>query len=306
MFNQATSKKINFMDKSSINLKIFALIILFFMASTISVNAQQVNHMENSKTSGYAPVNDLKMYYEVYGTGAVPLVLIHGGGSTIATSFGKLLPLLSGQAKVIAVELQAHGHTSDRDAPESFEQDADDVAALLTYLKVDKANFLGFSNGGTTTLQIAIRHPEIVNKIVVVSGNYRRDGMIPGFFDGFANATLAMMPESLKEAYLKVAPDKNHLQTMFEKDVARMETFKDIPDDVMQTIKAPAMIIISDHDVIMREHGVKMSRIIPGAELVVLPGVHGSSVGALEAGPGKKGSKLPEITANLVEVFLNE
>src|SRR6201999_2202670 len=96
-----------------------------------------INQMENSKTSGYAPVNGLKMYYEIHGAGnTMPLVLIHGGGSTIETSFGKLLPLLSGQGKIIAVELQAHGHTSDRDAPESFEQDADDVATLLTYLKI--------------------------------------------------------------------------------------------------------------------------------------------------------------------------
>src|SRR5713226_6395711 len=115
--------------------------------------------MEKLKTSGYAPINGLDMYYEIYGAGAMPLVLIHGGGSTIETTFGNILPLLSDYGKVIAVELQAHGRTNDRDAPESFEQDADDVAALLHYLKVDKANFLGFSNGGTTTMQIAISHP---------------------------------------------------------------------------------------------------------------------------------------------------
>src|ERR1700761_9023298 len=78
--------------------------------------------------SGYAPVNGLKMYYEIHGNGGVPLVLIHGGGSTIESSFGRLLPLLSRHNKIIAVELQAHGRTSDRPGPESFEQDADDVA----------------------------------------------------------------------------------------------------------------------------------------------------------------------------------
>lgn len=124
------------------------------------------------------------MYYEIHGNGAMPLVLIHGGGSTIETSFGNILPLLSGYFKVIAIELQAHGRTSDRDAAESFEQDADDVAALLQYLKTDKANFLGFSNGGTTAMQIAIRHPGMVNKMIVVSANYKKDGMITGFFEG--------------------------------------------------------------------------------------------------------------------------
>jgi pimeloyl-ACP methyl ester carboxylesterase len=258
--------------------------------------------MEKLTTSGYAPVNGLKMYYEIYGNGTMPL----GGGSTIETSFSKMLPLLSGYGKIIAVELQAHGRTSDRDAPESFEQDADDVAALLTYLKVDKANFFGFSNGGTTTLQIAIRHPDIVGKIVVVSASYKRDGMIPGFFDGFPNATLANMPESLKAGYLKVAPDKNHLQVMFDKDVARMANFKDIPDNDIRSIKAPSLIMVTDQDVVTSRHAVEMSHLIPGARLVILPGVHGACIGAMEASTGKKDSKLPGITATLVEEFLSE
>jgi pimeloyl-ACP methyl ester carboxylesterase len=126
--------------------------------------------MENLKTSGYIPVNGLNMYYEIHGEGVLPLVLIHGGGSTIESTFSNLISLLASRNKIIAVELQAHGHTSDRDGPESFEQDADDVAGLLNALKIDKANILGFSNGGTTTLQIAIRHPGIVHKIIVVFG----------------------------------------------------------------------------------------------------------------------------------------
>jgi pimeloyl-ACP methyl ester carboxylesterase len=163
--------------------------------------------MENFKVSGYAPINGLKMYYEIHGEGRMPLVLIHGGGSTIDSTFGQLLPLLSSRNKVIAVELQAHGRTSDRETPESFEQDADDVAGLLKYLNASKANILGFSNGGTTTLQIAIRHPDLVNKIIVISSNYK-ERMIPGFFEGMKNATLDNMPGPLKTAYLSVAPDK--------------------------------------------------------------------------------------------------
>jgi pimeloyl-ACP methyl ester carboxylesterase len=293
-------------NKLTFRIKNYMMIALFIMASGMSVNAQQINtkNMEKLQSSGYAPVNGLKMYYEIYGEGTMPLVLIHGGGSTIESSFSKMLPLFSAYGKVIAVELQAHGRTGDRDAPETFEQDADDVAALLAFLKIDKANFLGFSNGGTTTLQIAIRHPEIVNKIVIASANYRRDGMPPGFFEGFPKATLADMPASLKEAYLKVAPDKSHLRVMFEKDVARMENFKDVPDDVMQSIKAPALIIITDRDVIQPEHALRMSRILHGARLAILPGVHGTSIGAAESNPTEKEAKLPGITATLVEDFL--
>ena len=110
--------------------------------------------------SGYAAINGLRMYYEIHGKGE-PLVLIHGGGSTIKTSFGIILPMLAAHYKVIAVELQAHGHTSDRDQPESFTQDADDVAALLAWLKTDSAYFAGFSNGGQTSLEIGMKYADV-------------------------------------------------------------------------------------------------------------------------------------------------
>ncbi|PWS32331.1 alpha/beta hydrolase [Pedobacter paludis] len=258
--------------------------------------------METFKTSGYAPINGLKMYYEIYGEGEIPLILIHGGGSTIETSFSNLLPLLTG--KIIAVELQAHGRTSDRDAPESFEQDADDVAALLKHLKVKKANILGFSNGGTTTLQIAIRHPELVNKIVVISGTYKRDGMIAGFFEGMEHASLDNMPDPLKTSYLKVNPNQDGLIAMFNKDKNRMINFKDYADEDIKKIKANALIMVADHDVITIEHTVKISRLIQNAQLVVLPGIHGSFIG--EICTAKEGSKAVVITANLIDEFLHQ
>jgi pimeloyl-ACP methyl ester carboxylesterase len=258
--------------------------------------------MENLKTSGYAPVNGIKMYYEIHGSGTVPLVLIHGGGSTIETSFENILPFFATQGKVIAVDLQAHGRTSDRAAPESFVQDADDVAALLKHLNINKANFLGFSNGGTTSLQIAIRHPELVNKIVVISGVYQREGFISGFFEGMNNATLDNMPAPLKVAYAKVSPYKDGLQTMFEKDKQRMIDFKDIPDQEIKGIKAAALFMVAQHDVITIEHTIKMSQQIANAQLMVLPGIHGSSLG--EICTVEKGSNMPKITADLVEEFL--
>ena len=139
------------------------------------------NETKQDSTSGYASVNGLKMYYEIHGTGS-PLVLIHGGGSTIQTSFGRVLHSFAKTHKVITVELQAHGRTADRDRPLSFEQDADDVATLLKYLSIDKADIFGFSNGASTTLQLAIRDPQQVNKIIVASTFYKKDGAQPWFW----------------------------------------------------------------------------------------------------------------------------
>ena len=230
--------------------------------------------------------------------------LIHGGGSTIQTTFGTILPMLAQHYKIIAVELQAHGHTSDRNAPESFTQDADDVAALLKQLNISKANIFGFSNGANTAMQIAIRHPELADKIIVVAGAYKREGFIPGFFDGFKHATLEIMPQELRDAFLKVNPDSAALLNMFNKDVARMATFKDWSDEDLKSIKASALIINGDKDVVLPEHALKMSQLIPDARLIILPGVHGECIGEIET--KSPNSKQPEMIVELVKEFLNK
>ena len=255
------------------------------------------------KDSGYAPVNGLKMYYEIHGEG-MPLVLIHGGGSTIQTSFSKILPLLALHYKVIAVELQAHGHTNDRDSAESFEQDAEDVAGLIQYLKISKANFLGFSNGGNTAMQVAIRHSDLVDKLVIISSFYKRDGMIPGFFESMQQATLENMPTLLKTYYLQINNDQKGLQNMFNKDKERMLRFKDWRDEDLASIKNPSLIISGDKDVTTREHTVKMSHIIPNAQLLILPGTHGSFIG--EVCSAEEGSKMPETTVTIIKEFLDK
>jgi len=262
--------------------------------------AQQV---AQDSISGYAPVNGLKMYYEIHGEGT-PLVLIHGGGSTIQTSFSKILPLLAQDYKVIAVELQAHGHTNDRDSPESFKQDANDVAVLLSYLKINKAHFLGFSNGGQTAMQIGISHPEIVNKLIIVSAFYKREGAMKGFFEGMQQATLENMPALLKTFYLQINNDQKGLQIMFDKDKERMLHFKDWKDEDLAAIKNPSLIIAGDKDVVTPEHAVKMSQLIPNAQLVILPGTHGSFIGEVCA--VEEGSKMPETTVTMIKEFLDK
>jgi pimeloyl-ACP methyl ester carboxylesterase len=252
---------------------------------------------------GYAPVNGIKMYYEIHGEGT-PLVLVHGGGSTIQTSFGRILPILAQHYNVIAVELQAHGHTNDRDAPESFQQDADDVAELLKHLKINKAHILGFSNGGQTSMQLAISHPALINKLVIVSAFYKREGAIPGFFDSMPNATLDNMPAPLRTAYLQVNDDQEGLIKMFTKDRDRMVNFQGWSDDQLKSIRASTFIIAGDQDVVTPEHAMKMSQLIPNAQLMILPGNHGSFIG--EICSSDEGSKIPEMTVGVIEEFLDK
>lgn len=228
----------------------------------------------------YASVNGSRMYYEVHGDG-FPLVLIHGGGSTIGTTFGRVLPALAKTHRVIAVELQAHGHTADIGRPLSFEQDADDVAALLEQLGIHKADIFGFSNGASTTLQIAIRHPELVHRIVVASTIYKRAGAYQWLWDSFEHPTIDQVPQQLRDAYLQINPDTAAFRTMFERDVARMRAFRDIEDADIASIAAPALIIIGDHDVVRPEHAVEMYRTMQHATLVVLPGAHGEYMGEI-------------------------
>ncbi|WP_232538718.1 alpha/beta fold hydrolase [Chitinophaga tropicalis] len=257
----------------------------------------------NAQTGNYASLNGLKMYYEVHGSGK-PLVLIHGGGSTIETTFGHILPQLAKTHRVIAVELQAHGHTADIDRPLSFEQDADDVAALLKQLNIQQADIFGFSNGGTTALQIAIRHPQLVNKLVLASATCKRNGLAPGFFEGMQQATLDNMPGPLKDAYRKINPDPQALMAMFNRDVARMLSFKDIPDTAIKSIQAPALVINGDAEAILSEHALELSRTLPHGRLAILPSGHGDYIGEICA--VDKGSKMPEFVVDMIESFLGK
>lgn len=289
-------------------LAIFLALLSFALTScndnkpeTKTVAAETIDKL--AFDSGYSDVNGLKMYYEVYGQGK-PLVLIHGGGSTIQSNFEKVIPLFAKSRKVIAVELQAHGRTSDRNADLSFEQDADDVATLLKNLNIDKADFFGFSNGGTTTLQIAIRHPEIVNRIVVGSALAKRNGA-PDWFWGFMKqAKLENMPEQLKIAYRQVAPDTSGLQVMHDRDAKRMVNFKDITDEQIKSIKAPSLIIVGDKDVITPEHAIELHRQITNSELAIIPGGHGEYIGEITT--IKPATKESDFVVPIIEKFLNK
>lgn len=270
--------------------------------TTMTSQTSPDNKPKQDSTSGYAPVNGLKMYYEIHGDG-MPLVLIHGGGSTLQTTFGRVLHEFAKTHKVIAVEMQAHGHTADIDRPLSFEQDADDIAALLQYLHIAKADIFGFSNGASTTLQCAIRHPQLVNKIVVASTFYNRSGAPSWFWEMMSKPTFEGMPQPFKDAFLQINPDSNALHRMYERDVARMQSFPDIAEQQMRSITAPALIIIGDKDVTTPEHAAEMHRLLSHSRLAILPGGHGDYIGEITT---PQDSIFIGATVHMINKFLSE
>jgi pimeloyl-ACP methyl ester carboxylesterase len=254
--------------------------------------------------TGYAKIGALRMYYEVHGQGR-PLVLLHGGGSTAATSFGAIIPRLARTHRVIAPEQQGHGHTADIDRPLTFEQMADDTAALLAQLGVGEADVLGFSNGGVVAMQLAIRHPRLVRRLIIASSYFEHAAMPPEFWQGFDHASPANMPAVLRDAYLKVAPHPEGLAEMIAKTVAMMKGFEDWPESTLRSIAVPALVIVGDADIMSVESAARMARILPHAELAVFPGsAHGTYLGAAEA--AKPGSTLPELATAMIEAFLAE
>ncbi|MEJ7646140.1 MAG: alpha/beta hydrolase [Chryseolinea sp.] len=269
------------------------LLLTIFMYNTAA---------QNNFSSGYAQTKAIEMYYEIRGQGPA-LVLVHGGGSTIASKRGRVIDGFAKTRKVIAVELQAHGHTKDIARALSFEQDADDVHALLKALNIAQADFIGFSNGGNTVMQIAIRHPAQVKRIAVCSSFFKREGIYPQVWDFISNGTVDSMPQALKDAYLTINNDKNGLKAMHDRDRQRMVDFSDCPVDQLRGIQAETLLVIGDSDIVKPEHAVEMYRLIPAARLAVLPGGHGMYLGEITM--HKVESRQPHIFVELVNEFLN-
>ena len=233
--------------------------------------------------TGYAPVNGLNMYYEIHGAGQ-PLVLLHGAFSAIGTSFGALLPELAKTRQVIAFELQAHGRTADIDRPLSIEQLADDTAAAIRHLGLERADIFGYSLGGAVALHLAIRHPDVVRKLVLASVSYALSGIHPGLMEGLGEMKPEMMHGSpWHEEYTRIAPHPEHFATLFAKKTQMDRNIKDLPAETIAAIAAPTLLIIGDSDIIRPEHAVEMFRLLgggvagdlaglPKSQLAILPG----------------------------------
>ncbi len=230
-----------------------------------------------NSNSGYSPANGIKLYYELYGTGK-PLVLIHGGGSSGFFDFEETIKRLKDQYQLILLDMQNHGRSEHRAVPETFEQDAKDIVAVLDYLAINKASFFGFSNGATTILRLATLFPDRVDKLIAASGNTKREGLMDGFFDSMSASTIEVMPPYLKENFLKLNPDLEKFKNMYEKDRRRMINFEDFEPGTLENISCPVFLIAGDQDVIKGQHLANMQKQIPNARLMILPANHGNYI----------------------------
>jgi pimeloyl-ACP methyl ester carboxylesterase len=213
------------------------------------------------KKTGYAPVNGLKMYYEVTGEGK-PAVLIHP-----VVSHCGLIPGLTRNRQWICMDLQGHGRTADIDRPMTCEQHADDIAALLKHLKVGQADFFGDSFGGTIAVMMAVRHPQLVRRVVSHGGSFAR---YPGTVGDRPPAD-AEYVKWQREEYQKVAPDPKQWPTLYDKATKSLFTWKGFSPEQLKAIKAPVLIACGDHDLIPVERCAEWSRMIPNAQLAVIP-----------------------------------
>ena len=232
-----------------------ATALLLTMLVPAVVSAQQ------KPTTGYAPVNGLKMYYEVHGSGD-PVVLLHGSFMTITNNWTQWIGELAKTRKVIAVEMQGHGRTADIDRDFSYENLADDVAALLDHLKVPSADLIGYSMGGGVAMQCAIRHPEKVRKVVSISARFRQDGFVKEGLDAFPKLT----PEAFKGSPIEIeykklspTPDKfadlvNHIKAMASRPF-------DFGADKLRATNAPMFFIHGDADGVRLDHIAEMFRL---------------------------------------------
>ena len=217
-----------------------------------------------NQQGNYAPINGLELYYEIHGSGD-PLVLLPGSYMTIA-AMGSIVPQLAATRRVIAVEMQGQGHTADIERPLRFELLADDIAALIEYLKLEQADIFGFSLGGGVALQTTVRHPSVVRKLVLASAAFKRDGWYPRVIDmmrAMSVETFAATP--LPDEYRKVSPRPDAWPTVVAKVRELVTSDYDWAGDVA-ALKTPVLLLVGDGDGIRLPHAVEFFGLLGGGK----------------------------------------
>ena len=252
-------------------MKRIMIAVLFF--AVLKSNGQQSKPTD----SGYAPVNGIKVYYEVYGEGK-PIVLLHGAFYTIQLNWGQLIPELSKTRKVIAIELQGHGHTPFSDRKMDFPTLASDVEGVMNYLKIDSADVAGYSMGGSVAYQLTIQSPKRVRKLVIISSTYKSSGWRPEVTNAFKMFKPEFFTNSpLQAAYDAVAPDKTKWTAFLQHMIAFAGTSFDMGDANIAKITSPVLLISGDNDGLDKIELIKTYQLLGGgvsADLGPMPKSH--------------------------------
>ena len=239
------------------------------LKSFLTIAIMTLATSSKAQNGNYAKVNGLDMYYEIHGEGE-PILLLHGSFMTIGMNYGPLIPDLAKTNKVIAVELQGHGHTADIDRPFSYENFAKDVAAFLDHLEIKKAHVLGYSLGTTVGLQFAALYPEKVDRIVFISSVYKDEGWIPAVRESIANLKPEFMTNTpLKGAYDAIAPDKENWNDFLVKMIAFENKPYYIGLDNIKKLKSPILIINGDYDGVDVSHSKELFAALGGGGMVL-------------------------------------
>ncbi|WP_211092168.1 alpha/beta fold hydrolase [Chitinophaga eiseniae] len=245
--------------------KLFNPLKSILLIATIMFTASQSNGQIKPSQSGYAPVNGLKVYYEVYGEGR-PLILLHGAFMTIGTNWGQLIPELSKNRKVIAIELQGHGHTPFSERKLSPATLASDVEGVMDYLKIDSADVAGYSFGGAVAYKFAIRSPKRLRKLVIISATYKSSGWLPEINSAFKQMKPELFANTpMQTAYDEVAPDKTKWTKFLEQMIASAAVPFDFGDANISKIAAPVLIISGDNDGLDKMELIKTYQLLGGA-----------------------------------------
>ena len=236
--------------------------------------------------TGYVPVGDLRVYYETYGEGGTPLLLLHGGLFDIEQQFAPLLPGLSAGRRVIAVDFQAHGRTNDIERPLTIPDLTADIVAVLSQLGLSRVDVFGFSVGGAVALTLAVEHPQLVRKAIISSTSFARDGDRGGNAEVVSEMKVDMLAGTpMEQIYLAKSPhpDHEHLQTLLNKLGRIAELSPEWSEDDIRGIAAPTLITVGDSDMVRLEHAAKFLRLrggdvngdlegLPTSQLAVFPG----------------------------------
>lgn len=264
-----TMKKLSNIMKMSKEIWLIALLLF----TVFQVNGQKTKPIE----SGYAPVNGIKVYYEVYGQG-MPIVLLHGSFYTIDLNWSQLIPELAKHRKVIAIEMQGHGHSPYSGRALSITTLASDVEKVMDHLKIDSADVAGYSMGGSIAYQFAVQSPKRLRKLVIISSTYKTDGWLPivnTAFEGFKPEYFDNSP--LRTAYDAAAPDT----TKWPMFLKQMFDFAKVPfncgDSNIAKITSPVLLISGDNDGVDKIELMKTYQLLGGgisADLVPMPKSH--------------------------------